>query len=453
MLLSSNFPPIQTMTILSHKSPINFQSPLPQQADVVIIGAGIIGICTAWFLRDQGLSVVVCDKGRVAGEQSGRNWGWIRQQGRDYAELPIMMESMQIWRDLAEHLNTDIGFRQNGSLYLCEDQAQLAGYDKFLQFAKTHKLNSQALNSEQLYEKLQHTPKHWESALFTPSDARAEPTLAVPAIARACLASGISIIENCGVDEISMANQQVDGVKTEQGFIKCNRVLCCAGHWSSRLLNDIGIPLPQLSVKASVARTAPAPLLFDGNASGSGIAFRRRVDGGYTIAMTDYIEVFASLQGLKQFKVFLPLMRLAAKKLKFRIFDESAQINPFCDEAHYRRLDASRVLNPAPSVATLKRMRQKFEQKLPVFQDIAFLESWAGMIDAMPDVVPVMDSVDGTDGLFIATGFSGHGFGIGPAAGKIMANLMRDKPFGHDISRFRFSRFRDGSELELGPSI
>ena len=98
-------------------------------------------------------------------------------------------------------------------------------------------------------------------------------------------------------------------------------------------------------------------------------------------------------------------------------------------------------------------MRQKFDQKLPVLRDVAFLESWSGMIDATPDAVPVMDSVDSIGGLFIATGFSGHGFGIGPAAGKIMANLVQQKPVEHDITRFRFSRFSDGSELILGPSI
>jgi len=441
------------MPMLSYQSPIQFQSPLPTDADVVVIGAGIIGICTAWFLRDQGLKVVVCDKGRVAGEQSSRNWGWIRQQGRDYAELPIMMESMQIWRNLSAQIGTEIGFRQNGSLYLCENQNLLQSYDNFLKIAREHNLDSEQLNAEKLYSKIQNTPHLWSSALFTQSDARAEPATAVPAIAKACLEAGVSIIENCGVDEISIRNNQIEGVKTEQGFIKCNRVLCSAGHWSSRLLSDIDIQLPQLSVKASVVRTAPAPLIFDGNASGSNLAFRRRIDGGYTLAMTDYTEVFASLQGLRQFKTFLPLVRLAAKKLKLRLYDESAQINPFNEDADYRRLDANRVLNPKPSIKTLKRMREKFDHKLPVFRDIAFVESWAGMIDATPDAVPVMDCVDGIEGLHVATGFSGHGFGIGPAAGKIMANLIQQKPVGHDISRFRFSRFSDGSELILGPSI
>ena len=78
-------------------SPVCWPGPPPAQADVVVLGGGVVGVMTAWHLAERGLSVVLCEKGRVAGEQSSRNWGWIRQQGRDFAELPIMMESLALW--------------------------------------------------------------------------------------------------------------------------------------------------------------------------------------------------------------------------------------------------------------------------------------------------------------------------------------------------------------------
>ena len=90
---------------------------LPDKVDVVIIGGGVIGICVALFLSRHGHSVFVCEKGRVAGEQSSRNWGWIRQQGRDPDELPIMMEANRIWQDLNAQLDCDIGLRQGGIVY------------------------------------------------------------------------------------------------------------------------------------------------------------------------------------------------------------------------------------------------------------------------------------------------------------------------------------------------
>ncbi|MEM7562012.1 MAG: FAD-binding oxidoreductase, partial [Pseudomonadota bacterium] len=84
---------------------------------------------------------------------------------------------------------------------------------------------------------------------------------------------------------------------------------------------------------------------------------------------------------------------------------------------------------------------------------VELVECWAGMIDALPDVVPVMDKAADIDGLWIATGFSGHGFGIGPAAGKIMADLMQGKSVEHDLHRFRLARFSDGSQIIPGPAI
>ena len=81
---------------------IQFADPMPDQVDVAIIGGGVAGIATAYFLTLLVEKVLVCEKGRIAGEQSSRNWCWIRQQGRDSAELPIMIESNRIWKSLAK---------------------------------------------------------------------------------------------------------------------------------------------------------------------------------------------------------------------------------------------------------------------------------------------------------------------------------------------------------------
>jgi glycine/D-amino acid oxidase-like deaminating enzyme len=99
------------------------------------------------------------------------------------------------------------------------------------------------------------------------------------------------------------------------------------------------------------------------------------------------------------------------------------------------------------------RIKARLGDRVPALAGIELVEAWSGMIDALPDVVPVLDQADPIDGLWISTGFSGHGFGIGPAAGKIMANLMQNNSVEYDLTRFRLSRFSDGSKLELGPAI
>jgi len=286
-------------------------------------------------------------------------------------------------------------------------------------------------------------PEHWQSGLYTPDDGRAEPSLAVPAMAKTLVARGAQVVENCAVEQILIENQKVAGVLTEHGEIKASCVLCAGGAWSTFLLRGCGIRLPQLTVKASVARTAPAPLKFNGNASGSNISFRRRLDGGFTVASSDYLEIFPSTSHFAYLRDFLPLIKSSFTKLKLRIPELTIDDN----------FNRQRILNPIPSTATIARIKARLTDRVPAFKDVELVEAWSGMIDALPDVVPVLDRADPIDGLFISTGFSGHGFGIGPAAGKVMADLVQNNEVKYDLTRFRLARFNDGSKLELGPAI
>src|SRR5919112_1247966 len=92
--------------------PVESDRQLPEHADVVIIGGGIIGVSTALFLAERGVSTLLCEKGVIAGEQSGRNWGWCRTMGRDPRELPLALESLKLWRGLNQRIGDETGFRQ-----------------------------------------------------------------------------------------------------------------------------------------------------------------------------------------------------------------------------------------------------------------------------------------------------------------------------------------------------
>ena len=112
-----------------------------------------------------------------------------------------------------------------------------------------------------------------------------------------------------------------------------------------------------------------------------------------------------------------------------------------------------RVLDPAPNRAEIERLRGRFAAAFPALGAPELRLAWAGMIDTMPDVVPVLDHVAALPGLTIATGMAGHGFGIGPGMGRVVADLVEGRAPGHDLTRFRLSRFSDGSTLELGPGL
>ena len=442
--------------IYSDQAPIAFQDELPETVDVVVIGAGVIGIATAWFLAKSGVSVLVCDKGRVAGEQSSRNWGWIRQQARDADELPIVIDSINTWETLAAEIGEDIGFTRQGVLYAAETDEQLARHEQWLDVAQQHQLDTRMLSGSEVDALIDDKPGQWRGGMYTASDGRAEPWKAVPALARALQTRGGLIRESCAVRTVDVQAGRVCGVVTEHGRVSARSVVCAGGAWSTLLMANLGVNLPQLSVRATVLRTAPAPEIYSGGATVGEVAIRRRQDGGYTVASSSANEHFIGADSFRHFFKFLPALASSARFIRLNFGDnlierllptrswQDDDVTPF---------EKTRVLNPAPSNRALRQMREGLKKRLPKLGDLPFEEAWAGMIDVTPDVVPVMDEVADYPGLYLATGFSGHGFGIGPGAGRVMADMILGKPAAHNLERFRLSRFTDGSKMKPGPGL
>jgi glycine/D-amino acid oxidase-like deaminating enzyme len=442
---------------ITDQTPVRFRADLPARADVVVVGGGVIGVMTAWFLRERGLSVVICEKGRIAGEQSGRNWGWVRQQGRDPAELPIMVESLSIWKQLAARTGESLGFRQTGVLYLAKTEKEIEGFEAWTEHARAHQLDTRLLSASETMAMLKGAVAPWKGGLFTASDARAEPWVAVPTLAALAEEQGIVIRESCAVRGLDLAAGRVAGVVTEAGRIACDHVVVAAGAWSRLFLGQLGISIPQLSVLASVAATEPMPEIFSGNAADDDFAFRRRADGGYSIAPGARHDFFIGRDAFASFGVYLPVLKKDFRATNFRL----AAPKHFPDAWGTPRrwaldrespFERQRILNPAPNLATLSDVQDSFAKAFPSLGRPKLKAAWAGMIDSLPDVVPIVDHAP-IPGLTIATGMSGHGFGIGPGMGRVVADLVLGRPAGHDLSRFRLSRFSDGSRIEPGPSL
>src|SRR3954454_12228036 len=123
---------------------------LPDRVRVVIIGGGIIGVTTALFLAEKGYSVALCEKGRIGGEQSSRNWGWCRTMGRDFSEIPLAMESLRLWRGMNERTGRETGFRQPGIMYLCENEKDVADQEAWLEGARQYQVDARLLRGAEL---------------------------------------------------------------------------------------------------------------------------------------------------------------------------------------------------------------------------------------------------------------------------------------------------------------
>jgi glycine/D-amino acid oxidase-like deaminating enzyme len=431
------------------------ESRLPASVDVAIIGGGIIGCSAAYYLARGGVSVAVFEKGRIGGEQSGRNWGWVRQQCRSPVELPLMMRSLELWKALPAELGEELGFHQGGTIYLAENEAELAGLAGWLPVARAHGLDTRVIAGSELADVFAAGPR-FAGALYTASDGRAEPSRATRAIARGAQRAGATIASRTAARGLDIAAGRVAGVVTEHGRVAARAVVCAGGVWTRLFCGSLGIRVPQLPVLNSVARMAPAPKLLAGQAWSPAVAIRRRADGGYTVAHGHHSRHSIVPASLRYGFKFLPAMRASPDSVGLAF---GADFFHALATPSRWRLDApspferERVLNPKPEPGIIRAMRGAIEHWLPELAACPFVETWGGMIDASPDILPIISPVKSIEGFYVASGFSGHGFGLGPGAGKLTAGMVSGSADAAVLAGFRLGRFFDGSPIVPGPAI
>lgn len=422
---------------------IETDAALPPRADVVVIGGGVIGVSTALSLAEKGIGVTLVEKGRIAGEQSSRNWGWCRTMGRDLAEVPLAIESLRMWDRMAERVGADVGFTRAGVVYVSESQRELDAQAAWLERAREYQVQTRLLDADETAALLPGAAKRWPGSLYTPNDGRAEPHAAVPAMAAAARRLGVTILENCAARGLDLTAGRVAGVVTERGRIACGSVVLAGGAWSRLFCGNEGVAFPQLRILGSVFRTTPVegPTMAVG---GADFALRRRRDGGYTIARRNASRASITPDSFRLLPDFAGAWWKQRHELRIR-FDPGRFVEEWRTPRRWSLdaptpFEATRVLDPAPNAATVEDGRRALVRAFPAFANAAIAGSWGGMIDVTPDGVPVISAVDAVPGFHLASGFSGHGFGIGPGAGQLMADLVAGDRPRVDPTPFRLDR-------------
>lgn len=425
-------------------APVEISGVLPKETTVVVIGGGIVGLSTALCLAEQGVPVTVIEKGRIAGEQSSRNLGWVRKVMRPPVDLPMAQAAERLWAQMPQRVGQDCGFRQTGIAYVSRTQKELAVHEAWLETVKGSGVDSRLLTPAQIADLIPGSTGTWVGGIVTPSDGRAEPTLASSAIAKAAMAKGAVIVENCAVRTLETSGGAISGVVTEQGEVRCEQVVLAGGVWSRRFLANHGVTLLTLPLVAAVLRTEPMDGPTDCAVGGADFSFRKRLDGGYTITQRGALFAPLTLDHLLIGLDYLPTLIAQWRNLRVSLGREflADLALPRRWKSHQRSpFERVRTMDPPVNQGLNDEAMRNLIAAWPVFAKARVAEQWGGMIDVTPDSMPVIGPVNRLPGLTLATGFSGHGFGTGPAAGALVADLVTSRQPQIDPTPYRLDRF------------
>lgn len=414
----------------------------PAAADVVIIGGGNIGTAAAFFLAEAGLSVVLCEKGAIAGEASGRSVGHVFSLGMDPDQLAIINLAKQIWPQVSALTGNETGFRQNGLLMQIAGEEDRQFWEKWIKDVGSLSPGARLLDSKDT-AKLPVTEPSWFGAIYDPTDGSAEPPLVAPALALGAIARGATIVAPCAVRTIETEGGAISGVVTEHGAIRARNVVLAGGAWSTAFLQNLGYRLPVGNLFSWCASFygVDGPAM---NGIFENTTWRRQIDGGFT---TSLMEASAPItpQSFRYMREMLSAMEVANTGWKVRprlgtyFFEElmapgkwqADEVSPF---------EKRRILEPEINRRIVERALTKMRANVPAFTNLKVGATWGGVLSSTADTKPVLSPLSKVHGLVIAAGFS-EGLTMAPAAGKLVAELVQGVDPSIDLRNFAFDRF------------
>jgi len=367
-----------------------------KSADVVIIGGGIAGASIAYRLAEKGFRVTLLEKNRVGERASGRAGGGVRQQNRHPAELPLAIAAVKIWEQMADELECDVEYRRCGNLRLLSTREELETYAQITAREQEMGLSVEMISPSELRNLV---PAISEEAGFVggkycPTDGTANPLQVVKAICRAARRKGVDIRENEPVRRLRTKDGKVESVATDAATYGAGVFVNAAGPWARSLCNTVGLDFPQ-----TIYRT---PLLI-------------------TESLPPIIHPFISCEALYLRQALAGNLHLGPHSLQaVDNFDQRTHSTEFID-----------IGRNVPRI-------------FPFLKRVHIIRAFSGLTHWTPDEIPILDRAPTLSNFFLAAGFSGHGFCIGPVIGKLMAEWIADGSSSLDLSGFKWTRFGSG---------
>ncbi|TIM79316.1 MAG: FAD-binding oxidoreductase, partial [Mesorhizobium sp.] len=294
-------------------------------------------------------------------------------------------------------------------------------------FARTVGVTTHVLSAQEATERGKATGRKWKGGVFSPTDGTADPSKAVPVAARGIMAAGGTVHQNCAARGLELSAGRVSGVVTEAGTIRTTTVVMAGGAWASSFCNQLGIRFPQAAVRQSILAVAPGAEGLPDALHTARVSLTRRSNGGYALAISGRARVDPTPQQLRFSREFVPMFARRWRSLAPGAFEGWRQGHESLRKwvlDDVTPMERNRILDPKPDMRQIRLTYQRACELLPEFQRVAISHAWAGYVDSTPDGVPAIGEVEGIPGFLLAAGFSGHGFGIGPGAGHMIADII-----------------------------
>lgn len=368
-------------------------------ADVVIVGGGIIGCASAYYLAKKGVSVIVLESdGSIGNGGSSRNGGGVRQSGRDPRELPMVMWGIRhLWPTLSEELGVDVEYTQKGNLRLGKTETHLKILRKLTDGAAACGLDVKMIDGDEVRRINPYLSGEVIGASWCPTDGHANPLTATLGFYKRARELGVRFLTGEPVTRLQKWKGKIGSVITPNNVYAGEKVLVAAGYESRVIAGTVGIDIPMQKVKVECLVTEAEAYLFQ--------------------QMLGTAE--ADFYGHQ------------TKHGSF-VFGGSTGLEP-CN------IDNGTPVSSSIAASCICRGIMKY---FPALSDAKIIRTWAGWIDECADKIPVIGPVEEVPGMYLACGFTGHGFGISPGAAYSIAEIMTGGCPPVDLAPFRYDRFR-----------
>ena len=365
-------------------------------ADVVVIGAGVSGLTSAYYLAKAGKDVVVVDKGTVGGEASGRNGGMISERVDEPPMIPMAVESLKIWPTLDDELGYPTEFTHEGRLQVAVSEEEMGDLFKERDEALRNGLSVEQLDPLQIQDLIPGITGRTLGGLFFANGGHANPQRSVQAFAWAFQDLGGRIYQHTAVTGMKVVDDRVTTVETTAGPIVADVVVAAAGPQTSLLADMVGVHVPVAPARVEIIATAPLDPLFDIAIVSNGLYGRQAARG-----------------------------------------------NLLFGGGPHEWADVDLTTEPSkPSTPLIRNIARRLAELLPGVADVPVIRSWAGVVEQAPDYLPIIDIPDSPSNYVVVTA-SAHGFGISPATGKAVSDLVLYGESSIDISALGLGRFSD----------